>query len=105
MTEERRSGIDRRSGEDRRSGVDSHPVGQQRLIGEHRANFERRSGLERRQVGVSPAENFAQQVQGAQGAEQKLDLLARAMVELISLVAEIERRIRTIQQNTAHNRT
>ena len=104
MTEERRSAIDRRSGEDRRSGVDSRPLEEQRFIGERRMNPDRRSGLERRQAGVAPAENFAQQVQNAQGAEQKLDLFARAMSELISSVAEIERRIRTIQLNTAHNR-
>src|SRR5262249_44192549 len=104
MTEERRLGIDRRSGEDRRNGVDSRPIEEQRLIGERRSSSDRRSGLERRQAAVAPAENFAHQVQGAQGAEQKLDLLARAILELISSVAEIERRTRTIQQNTAHSR-
>jgi hypothetical protein len=104
MTEEQRSGIDRRSGEDRRNGVDSRPLEEQRLIGERRSNFDRRSGPERRQAGASPVENFAQQVQCTQGVEQKLDLLGRAMSELISSVAEIDRRIRSIQQNTARNR-
>jgi hypothetical protein len=104
MTEERWSGIDRRSGEDRRSGVDSRPIQDQRFIGERRSSSERRSGLKPRLADVSPAENFAQQVQGVRGAEQKLDLLARAMLELMSSVAEIERRVRSIQQSTARNR-
>ena len=79
-------------------------IEEQRFIGERRMNPDRRSGLERRQAGVALAENFAQQVQNAQGAEQKLDLLSRAMSELFSSVAEIDRRITTIQLNTARNR-
>jgi hypothetical protein len=102
ITDERRSGIDRRSGKDRRSGVDSRPLDEQRRVGERRLSSDRRPDLLRSQIRVSSAADFARQALITQGVEQKLDLLAQAMLELASSMVEIERRVRSIQQNTAH---
>jgi hypothetical protein len=84
---------------DRRSGVDTRSPEERQRMGE------RRSGLDRRQTMPSHgAAGFAQQALDASAVEQKLDLLARATVEIASALAEIERRIRAIQQNTANHR-
>jgi hypothetical protein len=85
---------------DRRNGVDTRSPEERQRMGE------RRSGLDRRQTMpfLPGAAGFAQQVLGASAVEQKLDLLARATVEIASALAEIERRIRAIQQNTANHR-
>jgi hypothetical protein len=104
VTDERQPGVDRRSGQDRRSVVDSRPIEEQRLVGERRSNFDRRSVLIHPDPQVSPAENFARQALSAHGGEQKLDLLAQAILQLISSVDEIERRIKSVQQNMAGHR-
>ena len=84
---------------DRRSGVDTRSPEERQRMGE------RRTGLDRRQTMPSTgAAGFAQQALDASAVEQKLDLLARATVEIASALAEIERRIRGIQQNTANHR-
>jgi hypothetical protein len=84
---------------DRRSGADTRSPEERQRMGE------RRSGLDRRQTMPSPgAAGFAQQALDASAVEQKLDLLARATVEIAAALAEIEGRIRAIQQNTANHR-
>ena len=104
MNDERRLGTDRRSGQDRRTEVDIRSADERQLAGERRSGMDRRSRLERRQTGVSAVEYLACQVQNAVGVDQKLDFLAKAMLELASGLAEIERRVRVIQQNTAYQR-
>jgi len=80
---------------DRRSGVDTRSVEEQQRVGE------RRSGLERRQITAPSAEDFARQASQASSVEDKLNLLALAVVELAAALAGIERRIRVVQKNTA----
>jgi hypothetical protein len=80
---------------DRRSGVDSRSVEEQQRVGE------RRSGIDRRQTTAPSAEDFARQVSQATSVEDKLNLLALAVVGLAATLAGIERRIRVVQKNTA----
>jgi hypothetical protein len=84
------------SGVERRSGIDTRPVEEQQRIGE------RRSGLDRRQTSISAAEELSRQVQSTRSLEEKIDLLARATLEIAAALAAIERRIRVIQRNTAN---
>src|SRR5215475_1435625 len=104
MADEAWSGVDRRSDEDRRSGVDTRPVEERRVVGERRSGSDRRSGLLLSQTTISSAEHFVGQALEAHSAEQKLDCLARAMLQLVSSMTEIERRIKFVQQNTAGRR-
>jgi len=84
---------------DRRSGVDTRSPEERQRMGERRSGFDRRQAMP-----LPGAAGFAQQALDASAVEQKLDLLARATVEIASALAEIERRIRGIQQNTANHR-
>jgi len=104
MTDEKWSGIDRRSGEDRHSGVDPRPVEEQRPVGERRSNPDRRSRLLRSQPSISSAEHFGRQALEAHSTEKKLDFLVQTMSQLVSSIIEIERRIKSIQQNTGGRR-
>lgn len=104
MADETWSGLDRRSGEDRRSGVDTRPAEERRVVGERRSGSDRRSDRLLSQTTISSAEHFVEQALEAHSAEQKLDCLARAMLQLVSSVIEIERRIKFVQQNTANRR-
>jgi hypothetical protein len=85
-----------RSFVERRSGVDTRSLAEQQRVGE------RRSGLDRRQTTASSSEDFARQALSAQSVEQKLDLLARATIEMASALAEIERRVKSVQRNMAN---
>lgn len=98
MTDDRRSGFDRRSVQERRNELDTRSVEQRQLVVERRSNLDARSGLTQRQTSFSLDEDFVRQVQSANGVEKKLDLIAQATVELSSSLAEIERRVRQIQQ-------
>jgi hypothetical protein len=82
-----------RSFADRRSGVDTRSMPEQQRVGE------RRSGMDRRQTNALSSEDFARQALSAESVEQKLDLLARATMEMASALAEIERRVRSVQRN------
>ena len=61
---------------DRRSGVDTRSVEEQQRVGE------RRSRIDRRQTTAPSAEDFARQVSQATSVEDKLNLLALAVVGL-----------------------
>jgi hypothetical protein len=104
MKDETQCGIDRRWGVDRRTEVDTRSVEEQRLLGERRLKTDRRSGLEQSQTNALSVEHFVHHAQIACGAEQKLDFLAGAMLKLASTLAEIERRLKLIQTNTAYRR-
>ncbi len=80
---------------DRRSGVNIRSVEEQQRVGG------RRSGLDQRQTTVSTADDYAHQALQAASVEEKLTLLAQAMLGMAAALAGIERRIRLIQQNTA----
>jgi hypothetical protein len=80
---------------DRRSGVDTGSVEELQRVGE------RRSGLDRRQTTAPSAEDFARQALQTTSVEDKLNLLALAVVGLAATLAGIERRIRVVQKNTA----
>ena len=79
---------------DRRSGVDTRSVEEQQRVGE------RRSGLDRRQTTAPSAEDFARQALQVGSVEDKLNLIALAVVGLAATLAGIERRIRVVQKNT-----
>ena len=79
---------------DRRSGLDARSVEEQQRVGE------RRSGLDRRQTTAPSAEDFARQALQTTSVEDKLNLLALAVVGLAATLAGIERRIRVVQRNT-----
>lgn len=105
MTDEKWRDIDRRSGEDPRSGVNPRPVEEQRLVEERRSNPDWRSRLLRSQPKISPTEHFGRQALEAHSTEQKLDFLVQTMSQLVSSILEIERRIKSVQQNTAGRRS
>jgi hypothetical protein len=80
---------------DRRSGVDTRSVQEQQRVGE------RRSGLDRRRTPASTAEDYARQALQASSVDEKLNFLARAVIEMAASLTGIERRIRLVQKNTA----
>jgi hypothetical protein len=121
MSDERQFFFERRSGQERRSGVDSRPLEEQRLTGESRSGIDRRLvndrtiaelGVHRREGArllmegnrEAGANTLARHPEGAQTIEQKLNLILQAMTAFSLSLAEIERRVRSIQQNTANRR-
>jgi len=100
MRDEGRSGIDRRLDKDRRSGVDARSAEERQLDGERRSGQERRAGLERRGAQLSPAEDAVSKVLSSSSIDEKIDFLVRSSAQVGSALAEIERRLRCVQQNT-----
>jgi hypothetical protein len=74
--------------------VDTRSVEEQQRVGE------RRSGLDRRQTTAPSAEDFARQALQVGSVEDKLNLIALAVVGLAATLAGIERRIRVVLKNT-----
>jgi hypothetical protein len=80
---------------ERRSGVDIRSVEEQKRVGE------RRSGLDRRQTLASSAEDYARRALQAGSLDEKLNLLAQAVMGMAASLAGIERRMKLVQKNTA----